>query len=1186
MVTASFKEGQKTAITTSLQKYDYGEVLRIKGLSLPRYVAVQFAVDGMSEALPSSIGETVEDVTDVLIPNSLLRSNIKPWNYNIMAYVYIVSGSSGKTEYTITIPVKWRPKTGDDQAADDDVAAVIGSAVEKMNTATTKAENAANQASATAEEIKADREKITTNEAEISGLMSDLNNYILDVNEFKYTSAETYTGDYWRIPKESDQLIKDCEYIIRIMPSESFHLDVLQIGTNSAKEYMVDTIATGIEFISGKLSEFKYSPSINNLCFIRTLSASSKIASIDFYNIVKKNKLTPQVEANTLNIENIEENIGDLYSYDKIKYTEATLFNVNWWKIGNSYPQLQEGIEYIIEIEASEEFTMSNGTFQIGATGSSDKMVDTIAEEITFKKGFATIKYTPSQNGLCYIRFLGNGNKVISLKFYIIEKSIKDIKELKSKVENANRKVESLECLEPFTYQSSKICESLKEIRQLKNNIDETLSSVMLVKNQEGIEKRLTVHGTKSKILPISLHYESKKYSDTDRDIFFDGACNIDFSDVRFFDESGKMLNVILGKSVNLDILPDDAMDDMIKITSTGYIISFSKNTGISISKDNGKTFERLAYSQNFAEEESDAYHYRSLKPIYVDSSDNIFAYAGGKLYKLYANTEYINYKEVLDYTWIDDNGITHYPDIQNHAMDISKTGVLFVGACYSKEYHVSIYRSTDGGETFSLTWHDWSGSNYQHVHHIHADKYSNKVYVGVDDGSVTWNGAHILVTSDNGDTWNEVATERNIRGKDYYPTYFGENYKLGGAESYIMGSATIYRSEDDSNFDMPVLGLAGVRSFSDFGDDSLIICGSQSNSGCTENHIFISEDKGKTWESIYTKYQEFSVNSGVGYRDIQPVVTLAGDTEPCIAISKDNGKVPSVRIYRGGNHYYRQAFILLDEATDEDITIVAKTGYMIPYTQKRPYGTIHEGLVYEISLSEGYGRYVKDSRGVIAKIEGNDFQWSNIESSRYGDYAGKSTYETYYPYNGLKLNGNTMLEFSAYDKLNFDRNYTISLWVNMDAIGLSYDSSNYRKIGNIRHLLTIGGATFIMHSSNDIGVFDSSQEITQKNYSNGILKKLGKRHSSGSGMIFSKDQFFNVVIVIDKNKKCYVYNNGCEYKIDWNNLESEGWGNLSISEIRLGNPWGIDNCGYISDVKIFNRAMSSDEVLEMYRGN
>lgn len=210
MVTASFKEGQKTAITTSLQKYDYGEVLRIKGLSLPRYVAVQFAVDGMSEALPSSIGETVEDVTDVLIPNSLLRSNIRPWNYNIMAYVYIVSGSSGKTEYTITIPVKWRPKTGDDQAADDDVAAVIGSAVEKMNTATTKAENAANHATETAEEIKADREKITTNEIKIAGLKSDLGSQNTIFNgalfDYKYNllAGRIWAHGSWASSKPTD----------------------------------------------------------------------------------------------------------------------------------------------------------------------------------------------------------------------------------------------------------------------------------------------------------------------------------------------------------------------------------------------------------------------------------------------------------------------------------------------------------------------------------------------------------------------------------------------------------------------------------------------------------------------------------------------------------------------------------------------------------------------------------------------------------------------------------------------------------------------------------------------------------------------------------------------------------------------------------------------------------------------
>lgn len=173
MVTASFKEGQKTAITTSLQKYDYGEVLRIKGLSLPRYVAVQFAVDGMSEALPSSIGETVEDVTDVLIPNSLLRSNIKPWNYNIMAYVYIVSGSSGKTEYTITIPVKWRPRTGDEHL-DEDPLGVIGKAVEQVTSAATRAETAASEVETAAEEIAADQEQIVQNATGISELKQDI----------------------------------------------------------------------------------------------------------------------------------------------------------------------------------------------------------------------------------------------------------------------------------------------------------------------------------------------------------------------------------------------------------------------------------------------------------------------------------------------------------------------------------------------------------------------------------------------------------------------------------------------------------------------------------------------------------------------------------------------------------------------------------------------------------------------------------------------------------------------------------------------------------------------------------------------------------------------------------------------------------------------------------------------------
>lgn len=173
MVTATFKNGETTATANGLEKYDYGQILRIKGLDLPQYVAVQFAASGMSEAMPPVIGETVEGVTDALIPNSLLRSNIRPWDYTITAYIYIVSGDSGKTEYTITMPVKWRPRTGDDHL-DEDPLGVIGKAVEQVNSAATRAETAASEVETTAAEIAADREQIQTNTADISSLKGDI----------------------------------------------------------------------------------------------------------------------------------------------------------------------------------------------------------------------------------------------------------------------------------------------------------------------------------------------------------------------------------------------------------------------------------------------------------------------------------------------------------------------------------------------------------------------------------------------------------------------------------------------------------------------------------------------------------------------------------------------------------------------------------------------------------------------------------------------------------------------------------------------------------------------------------------------------------------------------------------------------------------------------------------------------
>ena len=420
MVTASFKEGQKTAITTSLQKYDYGEVLRIKGLSLPRYVAVQFAVDGMSEALPSSIGETVEDVTDVLIPNSLLRSNIKPWNYNIMAYVYIVSGSSGKTEYTITIPVKWRPKTGDDQAADDDVAAVIGSAVEKMNTATTKAENAANQASATAEEIKADREKITTNEVKISGLKSDLVNIPIGVTDIVNSMVDSgkfeikYRGGKYIYASKTITLDAG-EYIFNLY-SAVFSTDGYLIifkekinGNtilNTTKKCGVYNLKLEEQTVLVIVFQVSLSEDVANGEYKLYYSIYDKLSTIIPKEYTGVDAVENKVDAVENKVEPITSNIiKNLINFDNITYDVSNTYtgcfiDATGNVIANAYSYSYCVTDYMIMSKDGLSINLSVGNVYVALYDINKKYISNSAIELN-RSGI----YVPYISGAVYVRF-------------------------------------------------------------------------------------------------------------------------------------------------------------------------------------------------------------------------------------------------------------------------------------------------------------------------------------------------------------------------------------------------------------------------------------------------------------------------------------------------------------------------------------------------------------------------------------------------------------------------------------------------------------------------------------------------------------------------------------------------------------------------------------------------------------
>ena len=139
-------------MTDEIWQWNYGQILRIQGLNLPRAVEIHFSIDSISK---TRIGTTTDGVTDVAIPDSVLEHSGR-----VKVYLYMHTGSDdGETEYVINIPVKARaePESYD---ADDDMNALREAIAllqdDLEQTAGAKAE--AIQAAENAEQAKTDAE--------------------------------------------------------------------------------------------------------------------------------------------------------------------------------------------------------------------------------------------------------------------------------------------------------------------------------------------------------------------------------------------------------------------------------------------------------------------------------------------------------------------------------------------------------------------------------------------------------------------------------------------------------------------------------------------------------------------------------------------------------------------------------------------------------------------------------------------------------------------------------------------------------------------------------------------------------------------------------------------------------------------------------------------------------------------
>lgn len=195
MVVAEFKGNETTKYVGDVYQYDLGQVLCIKGLNLPKFVEIDFALQETGSTTESEVGITKNGVTEVEIPNHMLINNDIDMNYMIYAFVYLTDKTSGETIRKIRISVKARSKPENFTAPED--TKLFQEAIKAVNDAADRAEESERQIGEYAEQTKADAIKTgedRTAIAEMVDSVSGIGEQVQAVKEYKEQAQTAATN--------------------------------------------------------------------------------------------------------------------------------------------------------------------------------------------------------------------------------------------------------------------------------------------------------------------------------------------------------------------------------------------------------------------------------------------------------------------------------------------------------------------------------------------------------------------------------------------------------------------------------------------------------------------------------------------------------------------------------------------------------------------------------------------------------------------------------------------------------------------------------------------------------------------------------------------------------------------------------------------------------------------------------
>lgn len=483
--------------------------------------------------------------------------------------------------------------------------------------------------------------------------------------------------------------------------------------------------------------------------------------------------------------------------------------------------------------------------------------------------------------------------------------------------------------------------------------------------------KQVTINSPENKtdfILKLNIHRGRQVGDLSGEDIFLNDNCKTDFSDIRFTDANGNELQHYMQPSGNYELTYDNARLGRYNAVYKGILYATNisgLSTGLYASDDNGQTWKLLL---------------AGVSRIFIDSS--------GYLYTLGFGGAKVNRSTDLGKTWtevLDMSAVSGTILFQGFAED--NIGNLYIGR-YQNAFDAVIYRSTDKGATWQISW---QGTTEQHIHGVFVDPLTGYIYAGVDAAT---SGIKLIRSIDNGVTWSSIWTNPNAAFCVMVATPT-RRFFAGGAYGPSAGN-TIFVTEDDITF-TPILKTASsVQGMYRLG-----------------NHIYAS---GTTYgTNIYAQIYQFELDGSnpktiwhgpcdrspstffTGYMDISSPAIPNASMERHILLGPNNEgpmNYKAARLYNGGEHYQVTCYVKIPSLPAGNTDIYIWSGNSSAATKSTISTFPNPGIVQpnpllRLLLNEGTGTAINDAsgngrHGLLTHIEGKG-SWNAFQGRRAG---------------------------------------------------------------------------------------------------------------------------------------------------------------------------------------------------------